>query len=89
MSFLQIGARLCALDRRGISAQLSLFMSAGFAADLGGSCCADLEERVAELEATSVRKGNRNVSLQVYGQVNRALLDLGRWFRQGRVRGRQ
>ncbi len=45
------------------------------AADLGGSgCCADLEERVAELEATAARKGNRVVSLQVYGQVNRALL---------------
>jgi hypothetical protein len=28
------------------------------AADLGGSC-ADLEERVAELEATTARKGNR------------------------------
>ena len=29
------------------------------AADLGGDCCADLEERVAELEATTVRKGNK------------------------------
>jgi len=45
-----------------------------FAADLGGGCCADLEERVAELEATTARKGNRVVSLQVYGQVNKALL---------------
>jgi hypothetical protein len=27
------------------------------AADLGGDCCADLEERVAELEATTARKG--------------------------------
>lgn len=45
------------------------------AADLkGGNCCADLEERVAELEATTARKGNRVVSLQVYGQVNKALL---------------
>jgi hypothetical protein len=45
------------------------------AADLGGSgCCADLEERVAELEATTARKGNRVVSLQIYGQVNKALL---------------
>jgi hypothetical protein len=37
-------------------------------------CCQDLEQRVAELEATTVRKGNRKVSLELYGQVNRALL---------------
>jgi hypothetical protein len=43
-------------------------------ADLGGNCCADLEERVAELEATTARKGNRRVSLTVSGWVNRALL---------------
>ncbi len=39
------------------------------AADLGGNCCSDLEERVAELEATTVRKGNRKVSLTVSGWV--------------------
>jgi len=44
------------------------------AADLGGDCCADLEERVAELEATTVRKGNKKVSVTLYGQVNRAVL---------------
>lgn len=45
------------------------------AADLGGGgCCADLEERVAELEATTARKGNRVVSLQIYGEVSRGLL---------------
>ena len=44
------------------------------AADLGGDCCADLEERVAELEATTVRKGNRKVSVKVSGQVNYLLL---------------
>jgi predicted porin len=44
------------------------------AADLGGDCCADLEERVAELEATTVRKGNKKVSVTLYGQVNRATL---------------
>lgn len=44
------------------------------AADLGGGCCADLEERVAELEATTARKGNRVVSLQIYGQVNKGLM---------------
>lgn len=44
------------------------------AADLGGDCCADLEERIAELEATTARKGNRKVSLNISGQVNQALL---------------
>jgi len=44
------------------------------AADLGGNCCADLEERVAELEATTARKGNRKVSLQIYGQVSEAVI---------------
>lgn len=44
------------------------------AADLGGGCCADLEERVAELEATTARKGNRNVSLTLTGQVSRAIM---------------
>lgn len=45
------------------------------AADLNaGNCCADIEERVAELEATVARKGNRKVSLAVYGQVNAGIL---------------
>jgi predicted porin len=44
------------------------------AADLGGDCCADLEERVAELEATTARKGNRKVSLEVSGHINEAIM---------------
>src|SRR4029079_8391277 len=44
------------------------------AADLGGSCCADLEERVAELEATTARKGTRRMSRTVSGQVSRSIL---------------
>ena len=44
------------------------------AADLSGNCCADLEERIAELEATTARKGNRNVSLTVAGHINRAVM---------------
>jgi hypothetical protein len=53
----------------------SLFLTAmpARAADFG-ACCADLDERIAELEATTARKGNRVVSLQVYGQINKALL---------------
>jgi hypothetical protein len=44
------------------------------AADLGGSCCADLEERIAELEATVATKGNRKVRLEISGNVNKAVL---------------
>ena len=43
------------------------------AADLGGDCCADLEERVAELEATTARKGNKKVTVILYGKVNKAV----------------
>lgn len=53
---------------------LALNTASAQAADLGGNCCADLEERIAELEATTARKGNRKVSLEVSGQVNEALL---------------
>jgi predicted porin len=53
---------------------LLLMTASAQAADLGGDCCADLEERVAELEATTVRKGNRRMSLTVSGQVNRSIL---------------
>ncbi len=35
----------------------------------GGDCCADLEERVAELEASTVRKGNKKVSITVTGWI--------------------
>ena len=50
-----------------------------FAADLGGNCCADLEERIAELEATTARKGNRKVSLTVTGWVSSQIF----WFDDG------
>jgi hypothetical protein len=43
------------------------------AGDLGGDCCADLEERVAELEATTVRKGNKKVSVTLSGWVVKSI----------------
>lgn len=49
-------------------------MGAANAADLGGDCCADLEERVATLEATTARKGNRKVSLTISGWVNHSMM---------------
>jgi predicted porin len=60
--------------RRIIPSAFAVLITAGMstgarAADLGGNCCADLEERIAELEATTARKGNRKVSLTVSGYV--------------------
>jgi len=52
----------------------SMAASGAKAADLGGDCCADLEERVAELEATTARKGNRKVSLTISGWVSQQLM---------------
>ncbi len=75
------GALMKASSRFAIAAALGLALGAGSAraADLGGNCCADLEERVAELEATTARKGNRKMSLTITGQVNRLVL----WWNDG------
>ena len=59
---------LSALAAAGLLAG-GLSVSSASAADLGGNCCADLEERIAELEATTARKGNRKVSLTISGWV--------------------
>ena len=56
-------------------------MPSAKAADLGGDCCADLEERVAELEATTARKGNRKMSLTITGQVHRLVM----WWDDGHL----
>src|SRR4029078_10596023 len=42
--------------------------------DLSQSCCADLDQRIAKLEALTARKGNRSVSLEVSGLVNTGVL---------------
>ena len=74
-----IGGLLKSTSRLAILAATGMFvgglaLTPAQAADLGGDCCADLEERVADLEATTARKGNRKVSLKIYGQVNRAMM---------------
>ena len=53
------------------------------AADLGGDCCSELEDRVAELEATTARKGNKKVTVIVYGKMNWAV----DWWNDGHERG--
>jgi hypothetical protein len=79
-----IGGLLKSTSRVALFAAAGLFvggvaMPSAKAADLGGDCCADLEERVAELEATTARKGNRKMSLTVTGQVHRVVL----WWDDG------
>jgi len=65
---------LLVLTTSVLALSASPFSHTASAADFGGDCCADLEERVAELEATTVRKGNRKVSLFIYGEVNQAVM---------------
>ncbi len=70
-----IGGLMKTTSRLTIATAFAAFATTGaMAADLGGNCCSDLEERVAELEATTARKGNRKVSLEVSGQVNRVVV---------------
>jgi hypothetical protein len=70
-------------DNRTVAGVATLVLTMGLlagtaitasAADLGGDCCADLEERVAELEATSVKHGNRKIALTLSGRINEAVL---------------
>lgn len=69
---------VCALASAGLLAGCFGITGAS-AADLGGDCCADLEERVAELEATTARKGNRKVSLTVSGFIAQQVM----WWDDG------
>ena len=58
-----------------VLAALAFLLGAGTqASDFDGSCCADLEERIAELEATTARKGNRKVSLTITGYVTKQIM---------------
>ncbi len=77
-SFKFVGAKRSAA--LAAACTLSLMTVGGAsAADLGGDCCADLEERVAELEATTARKGNRKVSLTITGWVTEQVM----WWDDG------
>lgn len=64
---------------QGLALGISMIAVAAFAlpaksADLGGNCCADLEERIAELEATTARKGNNRVKVTVSGHVSQSIM---------------
>lgn len=68
------GGLMKTASRAAIAAAAGVLATQAWAADLGGNCCVDLEERVAELEATAARKGTRRMGLQLYGQVSEAVL---------------
>ncbi len=68
------GGLMKTTSRFAIAAAASVLATSAMAADLGGNCCADLEERIAELEATTVRKGNRKVSLTLSGWVHKSVV---------------
>ena len=71
-------ARLSTLVAAGLLVG-GLSAGSASAADLGGNCCADLEERIAQLEATTARKGNRKVSLTISGWVGEQVM----WWDDG------
>ena len=62
--------------RRGVSAIVFLGALVTSSPSSAGDsdCCADLEARIAELEETVARRGNRRVGVEIYGLVNEALL---------------
>lgn len=69
-----IGGMKKTVSRLALAAVVAGLSTSAIAADLGGSCCADLEERIAELEATTVRKGNRVVSLKISGSISHRIV---------------
>lgn len=56
-----------------LAASIAIPLNVASAADLGVGCCADLEDRIAELEATVAHKGNRKVSLTISGYIAQEL----------------
>jgi hypothetical protein len=73
-------ARTSILDQvAGFESQQAALNEAGCEKD----CCADLEERIAELEATTARKGNRKVSLTISGWVGEQVM----WWDDGSAKG--
>lgn len=63
-----------ALRLGALAASIISGSAAAEAADLAGDCCADLEERIAELQAAAARRGNRKVSLTITGYVTKQIM---------------
>jgi hypothetical protein len=71
-------SRLAIAAALGLGA-FALSASPASAQSYGGNCCADLEERVAELESSSVQKGNKKVSITISGWVVKSMS----WYDSG------
>lgn len=67
---------------RRFAIALALCLPAGGAgsADIADACCADFEERIADLEAMTARKGNRKIKLAISGYVAQEIT----WWDDGR-----
>ena len=70
---MQIDMQKRAIAGAAILMGCALAMTPAALAGEAGDCCADLEARITELEATTARKGNRKVSLTISGWVNEAI----------------
>ena len=73
-SFLKSACGLCVVAAAVLAGSEMPAGAADLMTSLGGDCCADLETRVANLEATTARKGNRKVSLTISGRVNASVM---------------
>jgi hypothetical protein len=71
----------------GAAAYLAAGACSVSGADIGESCCGDLEERVAELEAMAATTGNRKVSLHIFGHVGRIILNWNDGFKSNTYYG--
>ena len=71
---MHLGFKAFGLAAVSAASMATIGLHAANAADLGSDCCADLEERIAELEATAARKGNRKVSVAITGYVTKQIM---------------
>ena len=63
----------CTRRWSAVACFLVLSSTAAIATDLA-PCCADLDARIAELEAATAEKGSAKIDVKLYGQVNQAIM---------------